>query len=186
MRIKLIRCIELKAIVTLSLVLINSGNLLIGSNLFIRDNNDLSADTILRYNHYPTGKLYVYYSKDQTNQSSPAVIFFFGGGWNSGSPKQFESQASYLNKYGVTVVLADYRTQKNAGTTPKEALMDAKSAMCYLKQHAMSIHVDPDKILAGGGSAGGHLAAATAFCHQINNPEDDLNVSSIPKAFDPF
>lgn len=55
MRIKLIRCIELKAIVTLSLVLINSGNLLIGSNLFIRDNNDLSADTILRYNHYPTG-----------------------------------------------------------------------------------------------------------------------------------
>ena len=51
MRIKLIRCIELKAIVTLSLVLINSGNLLIGSNLFIRDNNDLSADTILRYNH---------------------------------------------------------------------------------------------------------------------------------------
>lgn len=134
MRIKLIRCIELKAIVTLSLVLINSGNLLIGSNLFIRDNNDLSADTILRYNHYPTGKLYVYYSKDQTNQSSPAVIFFFGGGWNSGSPKQFESQASYLNKYGVTVVLADYRTQKNAGTTPKEALMDAKSAMRYLKQ----------------------------------------------------
>ena len=182
MRIKLIRCIELKAIVTLSLVLINSGNLLIGSNLFIRDNNDLSADTILRYNHYPTGKLYVYYSKDQTNQSSPAVIFFFCGGWNSGSPKQFESQASYLNKYGVTVVLADYRTQKNAGTTPKEALMDAKSAMRYLKQHAMSIHVDPDKILAGGGSAGGHLAAATAFCHQINNPEDDLNVSSIPKA----
>ena len=56
MRIKLIRCIELKAIVTLSLVLINSGNLLIGSNLFIRDNNDLSADTILRYNNYPTGK----------------------------------------------------------------------------------------------------------------------------------
>lgn len=111
MRIKLIRCIELKAIVTLSLVLINSGNLLIGSNLFIRDNNDLSADTILRYNHYPTGKLYVYYSKDQTNQSSPAVIFFW---WRleSGSPKQFESQASYLNKYGVTVVLADYRTQR--------------------------------------------------------------------------
>ena len=48
MRIKLIRCIELKAIVTLSLVLINSGNLLIGINLFIRDNNDLSADTMWR------------------------------------------------------------------------------------------------------------------------------------------
>lgn len=76
MRIKLIRCIELKAIVTLSLVLINSGNLLIGSNLFIRDNNDLSADTILRYNHYPTGKLYVYYSKDQIRGEKRCVSKF--------------------------------------------------------------------------------------------------------------
>ena len=83
MRIKLIRCIELKAIVTLSLVLINSGNLLIGSNLFIRDNNDLSADTILRYNHYPTGKLYVYYSKDQTKRVLRPVRKSSQGSYNS-------------------------------------------------------------------------------------------------------
>ena len=51
MRIKLIRCIELKAIVTLSIESGTAEILLIGSNLFIRDNNDLSADTIFRYNH---------------------------------------------------------------------------------------------------------------------------------------
>ena len=77
MRIKLIRCIELKAIVTLSLVLINSGNLLIGSNLFIRDNNDLSADTILRYNHYPTGKLCLLFQGPNESEFSGCYFLFW-------------------------------------------------------------------------------------------------------------
>lgn len=47
MRIKLIRCIELKAIVTLSLVLINSGNLLIGSNLFIREKQSFFCNRLV-------------------------------------------------------------------------------------------------------------------------------------------
>ena len=136
----------------------------------------------MTYRDCPTGKLYVYYSEGKGVQYAPAVVFFFGGGWNSGSPKQFEPQAQYLIKYGINVVLADYRTKNNAGTTPKEALMDAKSAMRFVKQYAKELHIDPEKIVASGGSAGGHLAAATAFCDNINNPEDDLTVSSVPQA----
>lgn len=52
----------------------------------------------------------------------------------------------------------------------------------FLKKNAISLCIDPEKILAGGGSAGGHLAAATAFCGNINHPKDDLSVSSVPKA----
>ena len=59
--------------------------------------------------------------------------------------------------------------------------MDAKSAMRFLKKNAISLCIDPVKILAGGGSAGGHLAAATAFCGNINHPKDDLSVSSVPR-----
>lgn len=143
---------------------------------------DVKADTVLTYLDYPTGKLYIYNPTGRKGQNNSAVIFFFGGGWNSGSPKQFEPQAEYLTKYGITVVLADYRTKNNAGTTPKEALMDAKSAIRFLRKNAISLGIDPEKILAGGGSAGGHLAAATAFCDHINHPKDDLSVSSIPKA----
>lgn len=146
------------------------------------ERTDLKADTVLTYRDCPTGKLYVYYSEGKRVQYTPAVVFFFGGGWNSGSPKQFEPQAQYLIKYGINVVLADYRTKNNAGTTPKEALMDAKSAMRFMKQHAKELRIDPEKIVASGGSAGGHLAAATAFCDNINNPEDDLTVSSVPQA----
>lgn len=146
------------------------------------ERTDLKADTVLTYRDCPTGKLYVYYSEGERVQYAPAVVFFFGGGWNSGSPKQFEPQAQYLIKYGINVVLADYRTKNNAGTTPKEALMDAKSAMRFMKQHAKELRIDLEKIVASGGSAGGHLAAATAFCDNINNPEDDLAVSSVPQA----
>ncbi len=47
--------------------------------------------------------------------------------------------------------------------------MDAKSAMRYVREHAGEFHVDPQKIVASGGSAGGHLAAATALITDYND-----------------
>lgn len=140
------------------------------------------ADTVLSYSGLPTGKLYVYYPKVRPVQNGAALVLFFGGGWSTGSPKQFELQAEYLVKYGITIILADYRTKTNAGTTPKESLMDAKSAMRFIRKHAATMHLDPEKILAGGGSAGGQLAAASALCSNINSADDDLSISPVPKA----
>lgn len=171
-----------RSVCLLLLLFVVSGSILACSLEDKDERTELKADTVLTYRDCPTGKLYVFYSNEKKARYGSTVVFYFGGGWNSGSPKQFEPQAQYLIKYGINVVLADYRTKNNAGTTPKEALMDAKSAMRFLKQHARELHFDPEKILAGGGSAGGHLAAATAFCNNINNPEDDLSVSSAPQA----
>jgi acetyl esterase/lipase len=42
--------------------------------------------------------------------------------------------------------------------------------------------VDPQRIAAGGGSAGGHLAAATATVPGHNAASDDLEVSPVPDA----
>jgi acetyl esterase/lipase len=41
--------------------------------------------------------------------SSPAIVFFFGGGWSAGTPEQFLPQARYLAARGMTAVVADYR-----------------------------------------------------------------------------
>jgi acetyl esterase/lipase len=41
----------------------------------------------------------------------PAVVFFFGGGWNGGTVKQFQQQARYLAGRGMVVFLADYRVR---------------------------------------------------------------------------
>lgn len=112
----------------------------------------------------------------------PAIVFFFGGGWVSGSPEQFKFQAEYLATRGIVAFCADYRTKSRHSTSPFESVMDAKSAIRYLKTHGDELGIDTDKIVASGGSAGGHLAACTAVIKNINEESDDLTVSSVPIA----
>jgi len=112
----------------------------------------------------------------------PAIVFFFGGGWVSGSPEQFKFQAQYLATRGIVAFCPDYRTKSRHSTTPFESVMDAKSAIRYLKTHGDELGIDTDKIVASGGSAGGHLAACTAVIKNINEGSDDLTVSSVPVA----
>lgn len=122
--------------------------------------------------------------KPQVAQSVklPAIVFFFGGGWVSGNPSHFELQAEYLATRGIVAFCPDYRTMSRFSTTPFESVMDAKSAIRYLKIHADELGIDAKKIVASGGSAGGHLAACTAVIENINESTDDLTVSSIPMA----
>lgn len=42
--------------------------------------------------------------------------------------------------------------------------------------------IDPNSIIASGGSAGGHLAAATALINAYNEPTDDLSIDCRPNA----
>jgi len=72
--------------------------------------------------------LYIFAPAGASN--APAIVFFFGGGWSSGSPQQF----------------------------------------------------DPGRIAAAGGSAGGHLAACTAFISGFDEPGEDQRVSAAPDA----
>jgi acetyl esterase/lipase len=119
---------------------------------------------------------------DHPSKKSPAMVFFFGGGWTSGTIKQFEPQAIYFSKRGITCFLADYRVKERQKTTPFEALKDAKSAIRYIREHAGELNIDTSKIIAAGGSAGGHLAAATALIADYNESTDNLYISSIPNA----
>ena len=119
---------------------------------------------------------------DNPSKKSPAMVFFFGGGWTSGTIKQFEPQAIYFSKRGITCFLADYRVKDRQKTTPFEALKDAKSAIRYIREHAGELNIDTAKIIAAGGSAGGHLAAATALIADYNESTDNQDISSIPNA----
>lgn len=112
----------------------------------------------------------------------PAIVFFFGGGWVGGSPEQFKLQAEYLATRGIVAFCPDYRTRSRFGTTPFESVMDAKSAIRYLKINGDELGIDINKIVASGGSAGGHLAVCTALIRNINESTDDLSVSSVPLA----
>jgi acetyl esterase/lipase len=112
----------------------------------------------------------------------PAVIFFFGGGWNGGTPTQFESQARHFANRGMVTVLADYRVKSRHGVKPIQCVADAKSCVRWVRSNAGRLGIDPDRIVAAGGSAGGHLAAATATLPGLEEPGEDVEVSSVPNA----
>lgn len=112
----------------------------------------------------------------------PGIVFFFGGGWTSGKLSQFEPQASHLASRGMVAARADYRVKSRHGVTPKECVEDAKSAVRWMRQNAAKLGIDPDRIVASGGSAGGHIAACTALTPGLDAEGEDLNISSKPDA----
>lgn len=127
-------------------------------------------------------EMVMYKPEMPTEMQLPAICLFFGGGWVSGDPSHFQLQAEYLASRGIVVFCPDYRTKKRHNTTPFESVKDAKSAMRYLKTHGTELGIDTSRIVAGGGSAGGHLAACTATITEINEETDNLSVSSEPYA----
>ncbi len=112
----------------------------------------------------------------------PCVVFFFGGGWKAGSYLQFVPQAEYLASRGIVAISADYRILSIHKTTPDKCVEDAKSAIRWVRGHATELGIDPTKVIAAGGSAGGHLAACTALVSAYDAESDDKAISAKPNA----
>lgn len=112
----------------------------------------------------------------------PAIVFFFGGGWSGGSTKQFYQQAQAMAEQGMVAFSADYRVKGRNKTTPFECVKDGKSAIRWVRQHAAEFGIDPDRIVAAGGSAGGHVAACTGVIEGHEEAGEDTGVSSVPNA----
>lgn len=137
------------------------------------------------YKTTPQGglKLHLSFPLDwKAGDKRPAIVCFFGGGWKNGSYIQFVSLCDYLASRGMVAASADYRIESIHHTTPDKCVEDAKSAIRYVRGHATELGVDPDKIAASGGSAGGHLAACTALVDGFNAESDDRTVSALPNA----
>ncbi|MBN9121037.1 MAG: alpha/beta hydrolase [Planctomycetes bacterium] len=118
----------------------------------------------------------------------PVIVFFFGGGWKNGAYTQFVPQAEYFASRGIVAVSADYRIESKHKTRPDKAIEDAKTAIRWVRINAATLGIDPEKVIASGGSAGGHLAAATALVEKFEDKEDP-KASCKPNAlvlFNPF
>jgi len=124
--------------------------------------------------HYPPGW--------KASDTRPAIVFFFGGGWNSGTVDQFLVQAEYFAARGLVAARTDYRVKSRDGVTPDKCVEDARSAVRWMRVNCKRLGIDPKKLIASGGSAGGHLAACTMIKKSIEADGDDLSVSTIPQA----
>lgn len=135
------------------------------------------------YKSTPQGDLKLHiWSPESDGEDRPCIVFFFGGGWTSGTYRQFARQSAYLASRGMVAVSADYRIRKLHNTTPDICVEDAKSAIRWVRAHAKELGIDTSKVIAAGGSAGGHLAAATALVPGFDSAGDDLSISAIANA----
>jgi acetyl esterase len=127
--------------------------------------------------------LHIYQPAERLSKAKlPAMVFFFGGAWRQGSPAQFIEHCKYLAARGMVAITAEYRVKSRHNVTPLECVADAKSAMRWVRAHADELGIDANRIAAGGGSAGGHLAAAVATVREFDDKADDVKVSPLPQA----
>jgi acetyl esterase len=147
----------------------------------------------------PHGKVYIYKRSggqpqelevyfppkwDPAANQAPGVIFFHGGTWTQGDLSYFRYQCRYLASRGLVAATANYRMlpkeeQLSPGESRKRVcITDGKSAIRWMKQHAAELGVDPNRIIAGGGSAGGHIAVLATLTPELDDPNDPKDIDT--------
>jgi acetyl esterase/lipase len=96
-----------------------------------------------------------------TADRKPTLLFFHGGGFNSGDKISRSLMLMPFVSKGWCVVTADYRLIDK--TTLKGMIGDARAALNWVYDNADKYKFDTNKIVVSGESAGGHLALMTAF-----------------------
>ena len=111
----------------------------------------------------------------------PGVLLFHGGGWTGGDLSQFRYACSYFASRGLVAATANYRMlsksdSQNEATgenrRKRVCITDAKSAIRWMKQHADELGLDPQRIIVGGGSAGGHISVLASTTSGLDDPSD--------------
>ena len=134
------------------------------------------------YKTTPQGELAIHIFEPDTDEQTAAIVFFFGGGWTGGNPQQFFPHCQYLSERGMLAASAEYRIKSKHNTSPYECVEDGKSAVRWMRAHADELNIDPNRIAAGGGSAGGHVGACTGTVPTQDAPDEDIAISSRPNA----
>lgn len=113
----------------------------------------------------------------------PCFHIIHGGGWGGMDPRRmYPFAADFAKRHGMVGISVQYRLYKPGTTTVFDCVKDARSSLRYVRAQATELGIDPEKIVVSGGSAGGHLAAATALFDEVNENSDDLAVSCRPDA----
>ena len=154
----------------------------------------------------PAGKVYVYkqvdgvsremeiyFPKGERASKKPVagIILFHGGGWGGGSRVAFAYQCNYFASRGMVAATVTYRLrtkEDRAGltegqSTKRVCIPDVKSAIRWFKQHAKELGVDPNRIVAGGGSAGGHISLIGTTNPGLNDPNDPKGMDASVSAY---
>ena len=118
---------------------------------------EVAAEEFTYGDDHQNQKLWIFKPKGLKNDEvRPCVFFVHGGGWG-GEAYYFAAQCVYLSRLDIVCVTIHFR---GARPTPKNSLADSLSAYRWVKKNGKQHHIDTDKIVVSGGSAGGHLSLA--------------------------
>lgn len=109
----------------------------------------------------------------------PAIVIFHGGGWSMGEASWGFSNAKHYANKGLIAFSVQYRLQDlKKGITPYESVLDAQSAIRWIRKNARQFSINTDKIASYGWSAGAHLAACATIFNNLDAPNE--KISSAP------
>jgi acetyl esterase len=128
-------------------------------------------------------KVDIFYKESSLHKANnSAIAFFHGGGWVCGNRSDFYATSERYASKGMIAFSFQYRLADQKKLTPIECLMDAKSAIRWIRINAKDYNIDVNKIIASGQSAGGHLAVCTEMIDMYEEPNEDHTISSKPNA----
>lgn len=107
-------------------------------------------------------RLFVFHPSIAGAVPAPAVVFFHGGAWRGGAPEVFFPHARYFASRGLVGISVEYRLVTPRALGVADCVEDARAALRFVRENASTLGIDPARIVAGGDSAGGHLAACLA------------------------
>ena len=118
------------------------------------------------------------YLPEKAQKLMPLIIWIHGGAWMAGS-KDNPSPALRFTRDGYAVAQVGYRLSQEAKFPAQ--IHDCKAAVRWLRANAGKYDLDPNRFVAWGASAGGHLVAllgTSGGAAELEGTVNDLKESS--------
>ncbi len=139
------------------------------------DGYDLKED--IAYGELARQKLDIYIPKETSTQKMPIVLFYYGGGWDSGKKTDYLFAAEAFTSKGYVTVIPDYRVFPEVKFP--EFMQDPVSAAKWVKTHINEYGGDSDNVFIVGHSAGAHIGMMmninTQYLQTVDLSPNDFN-----------
>ena len=124
----------------------------------------------LSYGKDTAQRMDIYLPANRSINSTKSIILIHGGGWNSGSKNDF---ATYIDSFrkrmpDYAIFNLDYRLVNGSNLFPTQE-QDVKTAIDFIVENSGQYHINKNKLVLLGASAGGHLALLQGY--KYNNPK---------------
>jgi len=128
----------------------------------------------------------VYFPNKKPQEKAPCTVFFHGGA---------AGQAGRIPNLEIIAILCRARrgqhhgglfANRQRGTSSsargksrnRDSVIDAKTVIRWVKKNAETVGIDPERIIAGGGSSGRHIATLATVDNDLNHPKDPMEIDT--------